>query len=109
MNAIYKAVLSGTQVAVISPLLVLAMEHYETFIDRLSPFGIRIGIMTRMSSSREIQDTLEGLKNGSIDVVVGTHRLLSEDVKYRKLGLLIIDEEHKFGVTHKERIKKIRA
>jgi transcription-repair coupling factor len=109
MNAIYKAVLSGTQVAVISPLLVLAMEHYETFIDRLSPFGIRIGVMTRMNSSREIQDTLEGLKNGSLDVVVGTHRLLSEDVRYKRLGLLVIDEEHKFGVTHKERIKKIRA
>ena len=109
MNAIYKAVLSGTQVAVISPLLVLADEHYETFIDRLTPFWVRIGIMTRMNSTREITQTLEELKNGNIDVVVGTHRLLSEDVKYKKLGLLVIDEEHKFGVTHKERIKKIRA
>ena len=96
MNAIYKAVLGGTQVAVISPLLVLADEHYETFIDRLSPFGVRIGIMTRMNTAREISDTLEALRNGNIDVVVGTHRLLSEDVKYKKLGLLIIDEEHKF-------------
>lgn len=109
MNAIYKAVLSGTQVAVISPLLVLADEHYETFVDRLSPWGVRVGIMTRMSSSTEISNTLEDLRDGKIDVVVGTHRLLSEDVKYRKLGLLVIDEEHKFGVTHKERIKKIRA
>ena len=109
MNAIYKAVLGWTQVAVISPLLVLADEHYETFIDRLSPFGVRIGIMTRMNTAREISDTLEALRNGNIDVVVGTHRLLSEDVKYKKLGLLIIDEEHKFWVTHKERIKKIRA
>jgi transcription-repair coupling factor len=109
MNAIYKAVLSGTQVAVISPLLVLADEHYETFLDRLTPFGVRIGIMTRMNSAREITQTLEELRNGNIDVVVGTHRLLSEDVKYKKLGLLVIDEEHKFGVTHKERIKKIRA
>ncbi|MBX9809182.1 DEAD/DEAH box helicase, partial [Candidatus Gracilibacteria bacterium] len=109
MNAIYKAVLSNTQVAVISPLLVLADEHYETFIDRLAPFGVRIGIMTRMNSSKEIAETLDQLKNGNIDVVVGTHRLLSEDVKFRKLGLLIIDEEHKFGVSHKERIKKIRS
>lgn len=109
MNAIYKAVLSGTQVAVISPLLVLADEHYETFIDRLAPFGVRVGIMTRMNSTREIATTLEELRNGRIDVVVGTHRLLSEDVKYKRLGLLVIDEEHKFGVTHKERIKKIRA
>ena len=109
MNAIYKAVLAGTQVAVISPLLVLAAEHYETFVDRLSPFGVRVGIMTRMSSSREIADTLSELQSGNIDVVVGTHRLLSEDVRYKRLGLLVIDEEHKFGVTHKERIKKIRA
>ncbi len=109
MNAIYKAVLSGTQVAVISPLLVLADEHYDTFIDRLAPFGVRVGIMTRMSSTREIESTLEALKTGNIDVVVGTHRLLSEDVKYKKLWLLVIDEEHKFGVTHKERLKKIRA
>jgi len=96
MNAIYKAILSGTQVAVISPLLVLADEHYETFIERLTPFGVRIGIMTRMNSAREIVQTLEELKNGNIDVVVGTHRLLSEDVKFKKLGLLVIDEEHKF-------------
>ncbi|NRH21003.1 DEAD/DEAH box helicase [Candidatus Gracilibacteria bacterium] len=109
MNAIYKAVLSGTQVAVISPLLVLADEHYETFTERLTPFGVRIGIMTRMNSAKEITETLNDLKNGNIDVIVGTHRLLSEDVKFRKLGLLVIDEEHKFGVTHKERIKKIRA
>ncbi len=109
MNAIYKAVLSGTQVAVISPLLVLADEHYETFIERLSPFGIRVGIMTRMNTSHEIRSTLEDLRSGNIDVVVGTHRLLSEDVRYKRLGLLVIDEEHRFGVTHKERIKKIRA
>jgi transcription-repair coupling factor (superfamily II helicase) len=109
MNAIYKAILSGTQVAVISPLLVLADEHYETFVDRLSPFGVRVGIMTRMSSAREITTTLEDLRDGKIDVVVGTHRLLSDDVRYKRLGLLVIDEEHKFWVTHKERIKKIRA
>ncbi|MBC7498322.1 DEAD/DEAH box helicase [Candidatus Gracilibacteria bacterium] len=109
MNAIYKAVLAGTQVAVISPLLVLADEHYETFVERLSPFGVRVGIMTRMNTGREIATTLEDLRDGKIDVVVGTHRLLSEDVRYKRLGLLVIDEEHKFGVTHKERIKKIRA
>ncbi len=109
MNAIYKAVLAGTQVAVISPLLVLADEHYETFVERLSPFGVRVGIMTRMNTGREISTTLEDLRDGKIDVVVGTHRLLSEDVRYKRLWLLVIDEEHKFGVTHKERIKKIRA
>ncbi len=85
MNAIYKAVLSKTQVAIISPLLVLADEHYETFLERLAPFGIRIGIMTRMNSVKEINETLNNLKNGNIDVLVGTHRLLSEDVKFKKL------------------------
>lgn len=96
MNAIYKAILSGTQVAVLSPLLVLADEHYETFIERLSPFGVRVGILTRMSTSREIEDTLTAMKNGTVDVVVGTHRLISDDVTWKRLGLLIIDEEHKF-------------
>ena len=109
MNAIYKAVLSGTQVAMISPLLVLADEHYETFMERLTPFGVRVGILTRMSSTQEVNITLEKLRDGSIDVIVGTHRLLSDDIKYKKLWLLIIDEEHKFGVTHKDKIKKIRA
>ncbi len=109
MNAIYKAVLSGTQVAMISPLLVLADEHYETFVERLTPFGVRVSILTRMSSTQEVNITLEELRNGSIDVIVGTHRLLSEDIRYKKLWLLIIDEEHKFGVTHKDKIKKIRA
>lgn len=109
MNAIYKAVLSGTQVAMISPLLVLADEHYETFIDRLVPFGLRIGIITRMNTAQEVTSTLEKLRNGTIDVIVGTHRLLSNDIKFKKLWLLVIDEEHKFGVIHKDKIKKIRA
>ncbi|MBP6981887.1 DEAD/DEAH box helicase, partial [Candidatus Gracilibacteria bacterium] len=109
MNAIYKAVLSGYQVAVISPLLVLADEHYETFLERLGDFGVRVGILTRMSSPSEARNTLADMKNGNVDIVVGTHRLLSEDIAWKKLGLLVIDEEHKFGVSHKERIKKIRA
>lgn len=109
MNAIYKAVLSGYQVAVISPLLVLADEHCETFTERLSPFWVRVAVMTRMNTVRESEDTIQALKSGTIDVVVGTHRLLSDDIKFRKLGLLVIDEEHKFGVSHKEKIKKIRA
>lgn len=109
MNAIYKAVLSGTQVAVISPLLVLADEHYETFIERFASFGIRIACLTRMTRAQEESDILLKLKNREIDLVVGTHRLLSEDVVFGRLGLLVIDEEHKFGVAHKERIKKIRA
>ena len=109
MNAMYKAVLSGYQVAVISPLLVLADEHYETFMDRFSPYPFRIECLTRMTSTQEEKRILEGLKNGNIDILVGTHKLLSENLRWKKLGLLIIDEEHKFGVAHKETIKKIRA
>ncbi len=109
MNAMYKAVLSGYQVAVISPLLVLADEHYETFMDRFSPYPFRIECLTRMTNTQEEKRILEGLKNGNIDILVGTHKLLSENLRWKKLGLLIIDEEHKFGVAHKETIKKIRA
>lgn len=109
MNASYKAFLSGAQVAVISPLVVLAMEHYESFVERLGKFGVKIALLSRMNSPKETQEILEKMKTGEINIVIGTHRLLSEDVKWKKLGLLIIDEEHKFGVMHKEKIKKIRT
>ncbi|GAB0174125.1 MAG: hypothetical protein HHAS10_00040 [Candidatus Altimarinota bacterium] len=109
MNAIYKAILSGMQVAVISPLLILAEEHRETFDERLGVFGVKIASLTRLTTQKEQKSILEQLKNGSIDVIVGTHRLLSEDVHFRRLGLLIIDEEHRFGVAHKEALKKMKA
>ncbi len=109
MNAMYKAVLSGYQVAVISPLLVLADEHYETFTERFSPYPIRIECLTRMTSSSEEKRILEWLQSGSIDIVIGTHKLLSENIRWKRLWLLIIDEEHKFWVSHKETIKKMRA
>lgn len=85
MNAVYKAVLSGTQVAVISPLLVLADEHYETFCERMSGFGVRVGIMTRMNTARENTETMRALAGGEIDVIIGTHRLLSDDVRFHRL------------------------
>lgn len=109
MNAAYKAFLSGMQVAVISPLVVLAMEHYESFIERMNHLGVRIELLSRMNTPKQTEKILEKMKNGEVDIIIGTHRLLSEDVKWKKLWLLIIDEEHKFGVMHKEKIKKIRA
>ncbi|MBP9812410.1 DEAD/DEAH box helicase, partial [Candidatus Gracilibacteria bacterium] len=109
MNAIYKAVLSGMQVAVISPLLILAEEHRETFDERLGAFGVKIASLTRLTSKKDEAEILKKMKTGDIDVVVGTHRLLSEDIHFRRLGLLIIDEEHRFGVGHKEAIKKMKA
>ena len=109
MNAVYKAILAWAQVAVISPLLVLAEEHYETFIERMGPFGVRVAVLTRMQSSEETKRVITWLRNGSIDVVIGTHRLLSDDIHFRRLGLLIIDEEHRFWVEHKERFKKLKS
>ena len=85
MNALYKAVLSGYQVAVISPLLVLADEHYETFMERFAPYPIRIECLTRMSSSSEEKRILEGLKNGTVDMVIGTHKLFGEQIRWKKL------------------------
>lgn len=85
MNAIYKAVLSGMQVAVISPLLILAEEHKETFDERLGAWGVRIASLTRMTTKKEEKEILEGMKSGTIDVVVGTHRLLSDDIRFRRL------------------------
>ena len=85
MNAVYKAVLSGVQVAVISPLLILAEEHRETFEERLGSFGVRVRSLTRMTHAKEVKKILEEMKLGTVDVVVGTHRLLSEDIRFRRL------------------------
>ena len=109
MNAAYKAVLSGTQVAVISPLLILAEEHRETFEERLWAYGVRVRSLTRMTHKREVDMILEEIRLGRVDVVVGTHRLLSEDIRFRRLGLLVIDEEHRFGVAQKEAIRRMKA
>jgi len=109
MNAAYKAVLSGVQVAVISPLVVLALEHSETFLERMRGFGVCIELLTRMNTPKEAETILKKMREGSVDIVIGTHRLLSEDVRWKRLGLLIVDEEHKFGVLHKEAIKKLRS
>ncbi len=109
MNAVYKAVLSWVQVAVISPLLILAEEHRETFEERLGAFGVRVRSLTRMTHTKDVKKILEEMKLGSVDVVVWTHRLLSEDIRFRRLWLLVIDEEHRFGVAQKEAIKKMKS
>ena len=105
----YTAVLAGKQVAFISPLVVLAHEHYSKALERFTWLWLRIAILTRLQSSREIQKTLRDLENWEIDIVIWTHRLLSEDIHYQKLWLLIVDEEHKFGVRDKEKIKELKA
>ncbi len=110
MRAAFKAVMDGRkQVAVLVPTTVLAMQHYENFIDRMTNFPINVGVLSRFRSSKQIKETLEGLERGSVDIVIGTHRIISEDVKFKDLGLVIIDEEQRFGVKAKEHLKKIKV
>ncbi|MCR4405405.1 MAG: transcription-repair coupling factor [Anaerolineae bacterium] len=109
LRAAFKAVMDGKQVAVLVPTTVLAQQHYETFRQRLKPFPVEVEMLSRFRSQREQRDILERLKAGQVDIVIGTHRLLSRDVVFKDLGLLIIDEEQRFGVTHKERLKQMRT
>src|SRR5712691_9719227 len=109
LRAAFKAVADGRQVAVLVPTTVLAQQHFHTFGDRFSPFPTRVELLSRFRSPREQKAVVAGLKTGAVDVVIGTHRLLSKDVAFRDLGLLVVDEEHRFGVTHKERIKELRT
>ncbi len=102
------AVENGKQVAVLVPTTVLAEQHFRTFQERLSPLGIRVAVLSRLKSSAEQKRVLRALAAGDVDVVIGTHRLLSADVTFKDLGLLIIDEEHRFGVRHKERLKQLK-
>jgi transcription-repair coupling factor (superfamily II helicase) len=109
LRAAFKAVADGYQVAVLVPTTVLAQQHWSTFTDRFGPFPAKVELLSRFRSAKEQKAVVEGLRQGSVDVVIGTHRLLSKDVVFKNLGLLIIDEEHRFGVAHKERMKQLRA
>jgi transcription-repair coupling factor (superfamily II helicase) len=109
LRAAFLMALNGRQVAVLCPTTVLAQQHFQTFSQRFREWPIRVKALSRFSSKAEQVDTVKGLREGTVDVVVGTHRLLSKDVHYKNLGLLVVDEEQRFGVTHKERIKQIRS
>ncbi len=109
LRAAFKAVMDGRQVAVLVPTTVLADQHYQTFSRRMAAFPIKVSMMSRFRTKAEITEALKLLANGEIDVMIGTHRLLSEDVKFKHLGLIVIDEEQRFGVKHKEHFKKLRA
>jgi transcription-repair coupling factor (superfamily II helicase) len=109
LRAAFKAVADGMQVAVLVPTTVLAQQHWSTFADRFAPFPARVELLSRFRSPREQKAVIDGIREGTVDVVVGTHRLLSKDVQFKKLGLLVVDEEHRFGVAHKERMKQLRA
>jgi len=109
IRAAFKAVMDSKQVAVLVPTTVLAAQHFNTFRERLAPYPMRVEMLSRFRSPKEQKRILAELAAGSVDVVVGTHRLLSRDVRFKDLGLLIIDEEQRFGVRHKERLKQLRA
>jgi transcription-repair coupling factor (superfamily II helicase) len=109
MRAAFKAIMDGKQAAVLAPTTVLAFQHYNTFRQRFTAFPIGIELLSRFRSPKEQKQVLEDLEMGRIDVVVGTHRLLSRDVKFKDLGLVVVDEEQRFGVTHKERLKRMKT
>ncbi len=109
VRAGFKAVQDGKQVAVLVPTTLLAAQHFATFSERYAPFPVTIRAFSRFQSAAEVADTLEGLASGKVDVVIGTHRLLSPEVRFARLGLLVIDEEQRFGVEHKEYLKQLRT
>ena len=109
IRAVFKAVLSGKQVAVLVPTTILAQQHFNNLTDRFKPYPVRIGLLSRFRSPKEQKDVVNRLELGECDVVVGTHRILQRDVKFKDLGLVVIDEEQRFGVSHKEKLKQLRT
>ncbi|MDE2885390.1 MAG: transcription-repair coupling factor [Chloroflexota bacterium] len=109
LRAAFKAVMSGKQAAVLVPTTVLAQQHHRSFVERLGPFPARVEMLSRFRTSKEQDEVVRGLKSGEVDVVIGTHRLVQKDVDFKDLGIVIIDEEHRFGVAHKERLRELRT
>ncbi|MBN2056960.1 transcription-repair coupling factor, partial [bacterium] len=109
MRAAFKAVVEGTQVAVLAPTTVLCQQHFDTFSVRFRKFPVNVAMLSRFVDRNEQKDVLKDIAAGKVDIVIGTHRLLSTDLKFKELGLVVIDEEHRFGVRHKERLKEMRA
>lgn len=108
IRAAFKACCESKQVVILVPTTILAQQHYNTLVQRVKDFPVRVDMLSRFRTPAEQKKTLEGLKNGSVDIVVGTHRVLSKDIKFKNLGLLIVDEEQRFGVMHKEKMKQLR-
>ncbi|TEB08432.1 Transcription-repair-coupling factor [Pelotomaculum schinkii] len=107
LRAVFKAVMEGKQVAVLAPTTILAQQHYNTFRERLAGYPVGVDVLSRFRTTREQRQVLQELERGTVDIIIGTHRLLQEDVRFKDLGLLVVDEEQRFGVAHKERLKII--
>ncbi len=108
LRAAFKAVMDGKQVAILVPTTVLALQHFQTFSERFAPFPVTVAMLSRFTPRKEQHEVVSSLKAGTVDIVIGTHRLLQPDVKFRDLGLLIVDEEHRFGVAAKEKLKQLK-
>jgi transcription-repair coupling factor (superfamily II helicase) len=108
IRAIFKVIMEGKQVAVLVPTTVLAQQHFDVMHDRYAPYPIKMGLLSRFKSAKEQKETINSLKLGECDLVIGTHRLLQKDIQFKDLGLLVIDEEQRFGVSHKEKLKDLR-
>jgi transcription-repair coupling factor (superfamily II helicase) len=109
IRAVFKAVQDGKQAAVLVPTTLLAQQHGQTFADRLSGYPVRVEVLSRFLTPKQAEKVVKGLADGSVDLVIGTHRLLSDDITFKDLGLLVVDEEQRFGVSHKERIKEFKT
>ncbi|HZK11738.1 MAG TPA: transcription-repair coupling factor [Atribacterota bacterium] len=108
IRAAFKAVLDGKQVAILAPTTILVQQHYDNFRERMNSFPINIDMLSRFRTKQEQKKVIEGLEEGKVDIIIGTHRLIQNDIRFKDLGLLIVDEEQRFGVLHKERIKKLK-
>src|SRR5204863_7173241 len=109
MRAAFKAISDGKQVAVLTPTTVLCYQHFESFKERFAAFPVTIAMLSRFVNPKEQKKAVADIEAGKVDVVIGTHRLLSKDVKFHDLGLMIVDEEQRFGVAHKDRLKQIKT
>ncbi len=107
LRAVFKCVFSGKQAAILVPTTILSFQHYQTVLARFRGYPVRVGMLSRFVSSKEQAEIISGLKNGTVDIVIGTHRLLQKDIAFKDLGLLVVDEEQRFGVSHKEKLKEL--
>ncbi len=107
LRGVFKCVTDSMQAAILAPTTVLAWQHYNTIVSRFRGFPVKVAMLSRFSTKSQIKEALEGIEDGSVDIVVGTHRLLQKDVKFKRLGFLVVDEEQRFGVTHKEKLKEM--
>jgi transcription-repair coupling factor (superfamily II helicase) len=109
IRAIFKTIMSGRQAVILVPTTVLAQQHFNNLCDRFAAYPIKVGLLSRFRTAKEQKEVINRLATGGCDVVVGTHRLLQKDIIFKDLGLVVIDEEHRFGVAHKEKLKALRV